>query len=184
MTLSPLATTMYNGCDEPTGAWTGKGKKPHARGAHTLWLYQCTAIPIVCALHTANSMKHIVQVVTTGSDRKIAYWDAYDGSAVRVTDASEDAAMCDVHVDAEGEAIVSCGADSLVQLWGYDEGHCFYTGVGHSGTVNRVRVSPDRTHVVSVGSEGGIFIWKYMKPGAEEPTDATPVAAGAGDGTV
>lgn len=113
-----------------------------------------------------------MQVVTTGSDRKIAYWDAYDGSAVRVTDASDDAAVCDVHVDAEGEAIVSCGADSLVQLWGYDEGHCFYTGVGHSGTVNRVRVSPDRTHVVSVGSEGGIFVWKYKSPAADEPAAA------------
>lgn len=51
-----------------------------------------------------------------------------------------------------------------LQVWGYDEGFCYYTGIGHSGSVNRVRVSPDRTAIVSVGSEGGIFIWKYLKP--------------------
>lgn len=56
----------------------------------------------------------VLQIVTTGTDRKIAYWDAYDGSAVRVVDASEDSAMCDVHVDCEGDALVSGSADSRV----------------------------------------------------------------------
>ena len=54
--------------------------------------------------------------MTTGTDRKIAYWDVYDGSAVRVTDGSDTAAMCDVAVDTAGAAIVSGGADKLVQV--------------------------------------------------------------------
>lgn len=33
---------------------------------------------------------------------------------MRIVDASEDSAMCDVHVDAEGMAIVSGSADSRV----------------------------------------------------------------------
>jgi cilia- and flagella-associated protein 52 len=105
--------------------------------------------------------------ITTGTDRKIVYWDVFDGSAVRITEASDTSAMCDVAVDTEGEVIVSGGADKLVQVWGYDQGFCYLTGVGHSGTVNRVRVSPDRLFIVSVGSEGGIFVWKFVAPAAQ-----------------
>ena len=57
-----------------------------------------------------------VQAVTTGTDRKLAYWDAYDGSAVRVVDASDTAACTDVCVDPDGEAVVTGGADKLVQV--------------------------------------------------------------------
>jgi hypothetical protein len=55
-----------------------------------------------------------------------------------------------------------------MQLWGYDEGHCYFTGVGHSAAVNRVRISPDRLFVVSVGAEGGVFVWKYQEPAMNE----------------
>lgn len=71
----------------------------------------CALIPLLIS----NVHRHAcLQIVTTGTDRKIAYWDAYDGSAVRVIDASEDSAMCDVHVDCEGAALVSGSADSRV----------------------------------------------------------------------
>lgn len=30
------------------------------------------------------------------------------------------------------------GEDKLVRLWGYDDGSCYYKGVGHAGTINRV----------------------------------------------
>jgi WD40 repeat protein len=126
-------------------------------------------------LHLRNSHESLVvlQAVTTGTDRKIAYWDVYDGSAVRVVDACEEAAMCDVSVDVLGEAIVSGGANKLVQVWGYDQGYCYFVGVGHSRAVNRVRISPDRLFIVSVGSEGGIFIWKYVAPGHDDTLDRT-----------
>lgn len=57
-----------------------------------------------------------MQAVTTGTDRKITFWDVYDGSAVRIVDAAEEAAMCDVAVDAAGDVIVSGGAHKLVQV--------------------------------------------------------------------
>ena len=37
-------------------------------------------------------------------------------------------------------------------------------GVGHSGTITRLRISPDKRIVVSVGSEGAIFIWHMFSP--------------------
>jgi len=108
------------------------------------------------------------QLVTTGTDRKITYWDAYDGQAIRIIDGAESAPGSDdintLAVDCEGEAIVSGGGDKLVRLWGYDEGHCYFVGVAHSGAVNRVAVTPDKSKIVSVGAEGGIFIWDFAQP--------------------
>lgn len=77
-----------------------------------LWALLVYALvsPVIAKVH-----RHAwLQIVTTGTDRKIAYWDAYDGSAVRVVDASEDSAICDVHVDCEGVALVSGSVDSRV----------------------------------------------------------------------
>lgn len=51
--------------------------------------------------------------------------------------------------------------NDLLQLWGYDEGYCYFYGLGHSGAVKQVAISPDQDHVVSVGEEGAIFIWKF-----------------------
>ncbi len=64
-------------------------------------------------------------------------------------------------VDAAGGCIVTGGADKLVRLWAYDEGCCTAVGVAHSGCVTRAQMTPDGGRVVSVGSEGGIFIWEH-----------------------
>lgn len=46
----------------------------------------------------------------------------------------------------------------------YDDGLCHAVGVGHSGAVTGLQVSPDGSRVVSVGAEGGIFVWNYRRP--------------------
>ena len=38
-----------------------------------------------------------------------------------------------------------------LQVWRYDEGTAQYKGLGHSGVINCVRISPDQQTVVSVG---------------------------------
>lgn len=54
-------------------------------------------------------------------------------------------------------------------MWGYDEGHCAFVGQGHSGQITKVAVTPDRTKIVSVGSEGGILVWDYHTPHKDRP---------------
>ena len=56
--------------------------------------------------------------------------------------------------------LASGGCDNLVKVWLYDEGDCIATGAGHSGAVTKVKISPDRRILVSVGAEGAIMIWK------------------------
>jgi len=99
--------------------------------------------------------------VTLGTDRKISYWDAYDGQEIRVLDGSDTDALNSVDISQDGQVVVSGAADKLVKLWGYDEGHCYMVGKGHNGSVSCAKISPNMEQTVSVGAEGAIFIWDY-----------------------
>jgi WD40 repeat protein len=100
------------------------------------------------------------QLLTTGSDRKVAYWDTFDGQAIRVLEGSEEGELCTLSISKSGSHYVSGGEERLLKLWDYDEGVCKYIGVGHSGAITSAKIAPDQTFVVSGGTEGGIFVWK------------------------
>lgn len=53
------------------------------------------------------------------------------------------------------------GEDHLVKLWNYDEGAVTHVGVGHSGTITRLKICPEKKHIVSVSADGAILLWKY-----------------------
>jgi len=99
------------------------------------------------------------QLLTTGSDRKITYWDCFDGQAIRVLEGSEEGELCSLAISRSGSHIVSGGEDRLLKLWDYDEGLCKYVGVGHSGTISCAAIAPDQSFIVSVGHDGAIFLW-------------------------
>jgi WD40 repeat protein len=98
------------------------------------------------------------QILTGGSDRKLTYWDSYDGNAIRIIEGSNDE-INSLDISATGHVFVSAGEDKLLKLWTYDHGECVAIGEGHSGGINAVRISPDGKQIVSVGSEGAIFVW-------------------------
>jgi len=118
------------------------------------------------ALFAANFFKCVAyhpdesQLITCGTDRKITYWDVMNMSAIRIVDGSETADVNSLHINADGRFFVSGGADKKVNLWNYDEGSKYFEGLGHSGAVNAVRISPDEQRIISVGTEGGIYVWK------------------------
>ena len=101
------------------------------------------------------------QLLTCGSDRKISYWDTTDCTAIRVIEGSTEE-ICSLDIEKkEGRVFVSGGVDRTVKVWLYDEGEIVATGVGHSGAISKVKVSPDNSLIVSVGAEGAIFLWRY-----------------------
>jgi WD40 repeat protein len=99
------------------------------------------------------------QILTTGSNRKITYWDCFDGQTIRMLDGSETGEINSLDITEQGEHFVSGGQDKRVKLWDYDEGICYYNGIGHSGDITKIRISPDQRTMVSVGTEGAIFMW-------------------------
>jgi WD40 repeat protein len=99
------------------------------------------------------------QLLTTGTDRKLTYWDVVDGHPIRIMDGSQDHGINCLAITEMGDKFVSGGEDKLVKVWGYDEGYNYYTGEGHSGTIVRCAISPDQDTIITVGTEGAIFLW-------------------------
>jgi len=99
------------------------------------------------------------QLLTTGSDRKVGYWDTFDGQAIRMLEGSEEGELSTLSISKSGSHYVSGGEERLLKLWEYDEGVCKAIGVGHSGAITCCAIAPDQTFVVSCGSEGAIMIW-------------------------
>ena len=99
------------------------------------------------------------QLLTSGSDRKLMYWDVVSGEVIRVMEGGG-APVTSVDVAADGEVFVTGGEDKLVRVWEYDRGVCGWVGVGHAGEVTHVRMSPDGATVVSGGDEGAVLVWR------------------------
>merc|ERR1719198_1699858 len=99
------------------------------------------------------------QLLTTGSDRKVAYWDTFDGQAIRVLEGSDEGELSTLSIAKSGSHYISGGEERLLKLWDYDEGVSKYIGVGHSGSIASAAISPDSTYIVSCGTEGAILIW-------------------------
>eukprot|EP01048_Picozoa_sp_COSAG05_P006553 COSAG05_NODE_432_length_9860_cov_10.291056_2_plen_606_part_00 len=100
------------------------------------------------------------QLLTCGTDRKIAYWDSVDGSTIRELYDEEVAAEVNaLAISTDGTSFISGGADRLVRLWNYDEGQTNAVGEGHSGSITDLKISPDTQTFVSVGDEGAILVW-------------------------
>jgi len=48
----------------------------------------------------------------------------------------------------------------VIKLWDYDEGINYFKGIGHSGEVTKIAISPNQKFIVTAGTEGAIFIWQ------------------------
>ena len=84
------------------------------------------------------------QLLTAGSDRKITYWDCYDGQAIRMLDGSDSGELNALAIFSAGEHFISSGNDKIVKLWDYDEGICYHRGIGHSGEVTKVSIKSSK----------------------------------------
>ncbi|KAL7682746.1 putative cilia-and flagella-associated protein [Plasmopara halstedii] len=100
------------------------------------------------------------QLLTCGSDRRITYFDAYDGEAIRILEEAAESEMLAMHIEHSGTLFATGGRDGLLKLWHYDNGETVAVGRGHSEAINAVKISPDRKEIITVGSEGAIMIWE------------------------
>ena len=66
------------------------------------------------------------QVITGGTDRKIGYWETYDGSQIRELDGSQSGSINGM--DVNGSQFVTGSSDKLIKLWRYNEGDMTHIG--------------------------------------------------------
>ncbi|KAE9042966.1 Cilia- and flagella-associated protein 52 [Phytophthora rubi] len=100
------------------------------------------------------------QLLTCGSDRRITYFDAYDGEAIRFLEEAAELEMLAMDIEHSGTLFATGGRDGMLKLWHYDNGETVAIGRGHSEAINAVKISPDRKEIVTVGSEGAVMIWE------------------------
>uniref|UniRef100_A0A671K1R5 Cilia- and flagella-associated protein 52 n=1 Tax=Sinocyclocheilus anshuiensis TaxID=1608454 RepID=A0A671K1R5_9TELE len=101
------------------------------------------------------------QIITSGTDRKIGYWEVYDGSAIRELEGSLSGAINGMHISEDGKYFVTGGDDKLLKLWHYSDGEVTHVGVGHSGSITNVRICPNSRCIVSTSADGAILRWRY-----------------------
>ncbi|XP_031424646.1 cilia- and flagella-associated protein 52-like [Clupea harengus] len=104
------------------------------------------------------------QIITSGTDRKIAYWEVYDGSAIRMLEGALSGAINGMHITLDGKHFVTGGGDKLVKLWGYDNGDMTHVGIGHSGCITSVKICSNNKYIISTSSDGGVLRWRYPQP--------------------
>jgi len=90
-------------------------------------------VPVLTAVHCRQrSRRHMLrvntlfkyvsyhplehQVVTTGTDRKIGFWETFDGSLIRELDGSLTDSVNAIDVSDDGVYVVSGGADHIVKV--------------------------------------------------------------------
>ena len=56
------------------------------------------------------------QIITTGTDRKIGYWETFDGSMIRELDGSKGGSINTMDISADGKYFVSGGDDRLIKV--------------------------------------------------------------------
>ncbi|XP_075256467.1 cilia- and flagella-associated protein 52-like [Convolutriloba macropyga] len=107
------------------------------------------------------------QVITSGSDRKIGYWEIDSSNTpIREVDAAAAGNINGMDVgnfcfgSNENYIFVTCGGDKLVKLWLYNEAIVTHCGKGHSTDILAIKMSPDLKYIVSVGADGSILRWK------------------------
>ncbi|XP_018423807.1 PREDICTED: cilia- and flagella-associated protein 52 [Nanorana parkeri] len=104
------------------------------------------------------------QLITSGTDRKIGYWEVFDGSAIRDLEGSMSGAINGMDISDSGSHFVTGGDDKLVKVWDYNEGEVTQVGIGHSGSITKIKICPLYKYIISVSNDGAILRWKYPYP--------------------
>ncbi|XP_013199534.2 cilia- and flagella-associated protein 52 [Amyelois transitella] len=118
------------------------------------------------------------QLLTGGTDRRVAYWETGSGNLARELEASKVGAINGLDITQDGSLFVTGGNDQMVKLWKYQEGVYTHMGLGHAGAVTCCRFSPDARRVVSACAAGSVIVWRmpeqYLKQAPPSGRQAAP----------
>ncbi|KAH6802915.1 hypothetical protein C2S51_034361 [Perilla frutescens var. frutescens] len=99
--------------------------------------------------------------VTVGEDRKINAFDIQSGKLIRWFQHDGDIGdPIKVAVDGSDSYLACSYSNRCIYIYDYATGEMVAQATGHSGVVTGIIFLSDCTHLVSVGSDGCIFVWK------------------------
>ncbi|XP_042045861.1 mitogen-activated protein kinase-binding protein 1 isoform X1 [Salvia splendens] len=99
--------------------------------------------------------------VTVGDDKKINAFDIRSGKLIRWFQHDGDVGdPIKVAVDGSGSYLACAYSNRCIYIYDYATGEMAAQATGHSGLVTGLIFLSDCSHLVSVGSDGCIFVWK------------------------
>ncbi|XP_024965743.1 mitogen-activated protein kinase-binding protein 1 [Cynara cardunculus var. scolymus] len=99
--------------------------------------------------------------VTVGQDKRINMFDIAAGQVIRSFKQSGDFGdPIKVVLDPSCSYLVCSYSDKSICMYDFMSGEMVAFGMGHGEAINGIIFLPDCKHLVSVGSDGCIFIWK------------------------
>ncbi|KAL6261909.1 hypothetical protein P5V15_006992 [Pogonomyrmex californicus] len=126
---------------------------------------------------TAQFTPDGIQILTCGTDRKIAYWETLDGSLVREIEGSSIGTMNCVDISSDGQYFVTGSNDCTVKIWEYDNADLIYIGTSHAAIITACKFSADGNYIVTASADGAIMIWKC--PSVKDFKSADEKASGS-----
>ena len=126
-----------------------------ADGSCIVWdlLKKCRLICIIESTVFKAAVYHpdFAQIVTIGTDKKITYYDVFDGQALRILEGSADA----IAITRSGSHMVVAGQS--VAVIDYDDGEVVAHAAGHA--VTAIAVAPSQDFIVTGSADGSLFFW-------------------------
>ncbi|KAG5329830.1 CFA52 protein, partial [Acromyrmex charruanus] len=101
-----------------------------------------------------------IQILTCGTDRKIAYWETLDGSLVREIEGSSAGTMNCVDISSDGQCFVTGSNDCTIKIWEYNSADLTHIGTSHAAIITACKFSTDGKYIVTTSADGTIIIWK------------------------
>ncbi|XVF08242.1 hypothetical protein REPUB_Repub06bG0209700 [Reevesia pubescens] len=100
-------------------------------------------------------------VVTVGQDKKINIFDIVSGKLIRSFKQNKDFGdPIKVTMDPSGSYLICSFSNKSICIYDFMSGEMIAQAVGHGEVVTGVIFLPDCKHIVSVGGDGCIFVWK------------------------
>jgi len=109
------------------------------------------------------------QIVTSGTDRKICYWETLDGVQIRELEGSKSGSVNDLDITSSGKVMITGGEDRLLKLWNYADGVVSHVGIGHSGKIRACKICPNLNYIVSVSQDGAVLVWQFPRKTEDLP---------------
>ena len=101
-------------------------------------------------------------LITVSNDKRIIFWDGFNATVIRELEGSVNGMPTSVDISPDGRLFVTGGDDKLVKVWDFETGDIVAIGKGHCGAIKKAVFAPNQSIIISVGAEGGIYIWKLQ----------------------
>ena len=101
-------------------------------------------------------------LITVSNDKRIIFWDGFNANVIRELEGSINGMPTSIDISPDGTIFVTGGDDRLVKVWDFESGDIIAVGKGHCGAIKKAVFAPNQSIIISVGAEGGIYIWKLQ----------------------